>query len=49
MKLRDFLILLFICVVWASNNIVSKIVVAEWHIPPLFYATVRFIQEVLLK
>ncbi|MDQ0466709.1 drug/metabolite transporter (DMT)-like permease [Caulobacter ginsengisoli] len=42
MKLRDFLILLFICVVWASNNIVSKIVVAEWHVPPLFYAAVRF-------
>jgi drug/metabolite transporter (DMT)-like permease len=41
-KLRDFLILLFICVVWASNNIVSKIVVAQWGVPPLFYAAVRF-------
>lgn len=42
MKLRDFLLLLFICVVWASNNIVSKIVVAQWGVPPLFYAAVRF-------
>ncbi len=42
MKLRDFLILVFICVVWASNNIVSKIVVAQWDVPPLFYASVRF-------
>jgi len=42
MSLRDFGILLFVCVVWASNNIVSKIVVAEWGVPPLFYATVRF-------
>lgn len=42
MALRDFGILLFVCLVWASNNIVSKIVVAEWDVPPLFYAAVRF-------
>jgi drug/metabolite transporter (DMT)-like permease len=42
MALRDFGILLFVCLVWAFNNIVSKIVVAEWDVPPLFYATVRF-------
>ena len=42
MKARDFIILLFVCVVWASNNIVSKIVVAQWGVPPLFYAAVRF-------
>jgi drug/metabolite transporter (DMT)-like permease len=41
-KARDFIILLFVCVVWASNNIVSKIVVAQWGVPPLFYAAVRF-------
>lgn len=42
MTLRDFALLVLICLVWASNNIVSKIVVAHWGVPPLFYATVRF-------
>ncbi len=39
---RDFILLVAICVVWASNNIVSKIVVSTWDVPPLFYAAVRF-------
>ena len=43
MALRDFALLVLICLVWASNNIISKIVVAEWGVPPLFYATVRFL------
>ena len=42
MALRDFALLVLICLVWASNNIISKIVVAHWGIPPVFYATVRF-------
>jgi drug/metabolite transporter (DMT)-like permease len=42
MSLRDFALLVLICLVWASNNIVSKIVVAHWGVPPLFYAAVRF-------
>ncbi|MDO8295561.1 MAG: DMT family transporter [Caulobacter sp.] len=42
MALRDFALLVFVCLVWASNNIVSKIVVAHWGVPPLFYASVRF-------
>ncbi len=42
MALRDFAILVFVCLVWAFNNIVSKIVVAHWGVPPLFYASVRF-------
>jgi O-acetylserine/cysteine efflux transporter len=42
MALRDFALLVLICLVWASNNIISKIVVAEWGVPPLFYAAVRF-------
>jgi O-acetylserine/cysteine efflux transporter len=43
MALRDFALLVLICLVWASNNIVSKIVVAHWGVPPLFYASVRFL------
>ncbi|HYG25678.1 MAG TPA: DMT family transporter [Caulobacteraceae bacterium] len=42
MALRDFALLVLICLVWASNNIVSKIVVAHWGVPPIFYAAVRF-------
>ncbi|HEX6859033.1 MAG TPA: DMT family transporter [Caulobacteraceae bacterium] len=42
MALRDFALLVLICLVWASNNIVSKIVVAQWGVPPVFYATMRF-------
>jgi O-acetylserine/cysteine efflux transporter len=42
MALRDFALLVLICLVWASNNIISKIVVAEWGVPPLFYAAIRF-------
>ncbi len=42
MSLRDFLLLAFVCVVWAANNIVSKFVVAHLGAPPMFYAAVRF-------
>lgn len=42
MNLRDFLILVGICLIWATNNIVSKIVVADWQVPPLLYAAIRF-------
>ncbi|MES2033882.1 MAG: DMT family transporter [Pseudomonadota bacterium] len=47
MALRDFAVLVFICLVWAFNNIVSKIVVAHWGVPPLFYASIRFLLVVL--
>lgn len=42
MALRDFALLALVCLLWASNNIVSKYVVAYLHAPPLFYAAVRF-------
>lgn len=42
MALRDFALLTFVCLLWATNNIVSKYVVAYLHAPPLFYAAVRF-------
>ena len=42
MSLRDFGLLVLVCLVWATNNIISKIVVAHWGVPPLFYAAVRF-------
>jgi O-acetylserine/cysteine efflux transporter len=42
LALRDFLLLLAICLVWAVNNIVSKIVVSTWDVPPLLYSALRF-------
>ena len=42
MSLRDFGLLVLVCLVWASNNIVSKYAVGVLAVPPLFYASVRF-------
>jgi O-acetylserine/cysteine efflux transporter len=42
MSFRDFGLLVLVCLVWASNNIVSKYAVSELAAPPLFYAAVRF-------
>ena len=42
MKLRDFLLLVLVCLVWGYSNVLSKIVVGNWAIPPLFFAAVRF-------
>ena len=41
-KLRDFLLLVLVCLLWASNNVLSKLVISHWHVPPLFYTAVRF-------
>ena len=42
MSLRDFGLLALVCLVWASNNIVSKYAVSHLATPPLFYAAARF-------
>lgn len=42
MAVRDFALLMLICLVWAANNIISKFVVSHMDVPPLFYAAVRF-------
>lgn len=42
MALRDFALLTFICLVWALNNIVGKLVVSHMGVPPLFYTAMRF-------
>lgn len=41
MSLRAILILMLCNLVWALNVVVSKIVVADLAVPPLFYATAR--------
>lgn len=42
MRVRDFLLLVAVCLIWAFNNVLSKIIVSNWAIPPLFYVTMRF-------
>lgn len=42
MKARDFLLLVFVCLVWGYSNVLSKIVVGNWAVPPLFFAAIRF-------
>ena len=42
MRVRDFLLLVAVCLIWAFNNVLSKIIVTDWGIPPLFYAALRF-------
>ena len=42
MSLRDFLIMAGLCLIWALNTIVSKVVVSDYEVAPLFYAAVRF-------
>lgn len=42
MNLRDFLLLVGICLIWGMSNVLSKVVVGAWHVPPLFFAAVRF-------
>ena len=47
MRARDFLILLLVCLAWGYSNVLSKIVVGQWQVPPLFFAAVRFAVVVL--
>lgn len=41
MSLRDFALFVLICAIWGLNMVVSKVVVDQMGVPPLFYAAVR--------
>lgn len=43
MAVRDFALLMAMCLIWAVNNIISKYVVSILDVPPLFYAAGRFL------
>lgn len=45
---RDFGLLVLMCLAWALNVVVSRVVIAEWGVPPLFYAALRFAAVALL-
>jgi len=42
MRPRDFALMVLICLCWALNNVASKLVVAAWQVPPIFFAALRF-------
>jgi O-acetylserine/cysteine efflux transporter len=42
MSLRDFALMVVVCLTWAANNILSKYDVSDLQIPPLLYASARF-------
>jgi len=48
MPLRDFALMVGVCLVWALNSVVSKLVVSHLGAPPLFYAAARFAVVVLV-
>jgi O-acetylserine/cysteine efflux transporter len=41
MPLRDFSFFVLICIIWAFNAIVAKIVVSDMEVPPLFFGMLR--------
>ena len=42
MRGRDFALLMLVCIIWAYSNVLSKIVVSDWQVPPLLFAAARF-------
>ena len=42
MSLRDFALMVFVCLIWALNNIVAKLAIGTWEAPPLLFAATRF-------
>ncbi|MES2097545.1 MAG: DMT family transporter [Pseudomonadota bacterium] len=42
MRLRDFLLLVLVCLTWGFSNVLSKTVVGTWRVPPLWFAAARF-------
>ena len=48
MSVRDFLFLCAICFVWGLNLVVTRWVVADMGVPPIFFAAVRFLGVALV-
>ena len=42
MSFRDFMLLFGCCLVWGLNLVLTRWVVADLNIPPLFFAAIRF-------
>ena len=42
MSFRDLGLLILICLVWAVNSVMSKVLISHFGAPPLFFAAARF-------
>ena len=42
MSFRDFILLFAVCLVWGLNIVVTRWVVADIGVPPIFFAGIRF-------
>lgn len=42
MSFKDFALMVGVCLIWAMNNIISKLVITHYGAPPMFYAVARF-------
>lgn len=47
MPVRTIALLVFLCILWAANVIVSRIVVTDLEVPPLFFAAMRSLVTVV--
>ena len=43
MSVKDFALIVGICLIWAASNIISKILISTYEVPPLLYAALRFV------
>jgi len=34
---------MFVCLIWAASNVLGKLVVGDWAIPPLYFVALRFL------
>lgn len=48
MSLRDFGLLFLICFVWGVNLVMTRWVVSDFDVPPLFFAAIRFLGVAVL-
>lgn len=48
MKIQDFILLFVICIVWGLNLVLTRWVVSEGGLQPLFFAAIRFLGIFLL-
>jgi drug/metabolite transporter (DMT)-like permease len=42
MGIKDFSLVVFVCVIWALQFVISKIILADMAIPPMFFTMLRF-------
>ncbi|WP_091740556.1 DMT family transporter [Phenylobacterium immobile] len=48
MPVRDFVLLVGVCILWASNNVVSKYAISVLGVAPMAYAALRFVLVAVL-